>query len=296
MTDRQIPNRESRLTVLEEGAELAVAEMRAVIDHCSQALPHNYGRVRFAYQNPYSVPDLDPLRHEGCLCLMFGLNQSAITLTNHMLEKLLKTALIHQYSLQQEDHDNPPDPPSADAMADYLAEGKAMYANNDLSTNINAACSRGLVTKEEKRELHEIRDRLRNAFGHADPDKTFGDSEVDVQALRFSDDGRVILGAKESPKVADFLIPAGIIQVQIANQIGPEYFLYVDGLARRIFDKLYPVHMDEVRRQVLLTALVRTPVYLWRYIKLSWQVAVCQWSTRSQGVKRESSVENHDQR
>jgi len=40
------------------------------------------------------LPELDVIRHEVCLCLIFHLNQAAIALTNHLLESFLKYSLI----------------------------------------------------------------------------------------------------------------------------------------------------------------------------------------------------------
>ena len=177
-------------------------------------------------------------------CITFGFNQAAITLTNHMLERLLKTTLMHHHVLKSEIRKEQREPPTAEAMIEYQAEGKQRYLANNLEKNINAACTEGLISKKEKQELHELRERFRNAFGHADPDKTFGKSEVPVQAVRLGESaGGIEVGPEESVRVADFLLAMGPLQVKLAEDFAPGYFRYVDDLARRIFEKVYPKTM-----------------------------------------------------
>jgi hypothetical protein len=77
-----------------ERQELLTQEVNKIIKSRIAFINRNYPAVRDAYQNHYNWPEMDTLRHEVCLCLIFGLHQAAITLTNHLVESLLKVALI----------------------------------------------------------------------------------------------------------------------------------------------------------------------------------------------------------
>ena len=49
-----------------------------IIDSRIKYINSTYLLIRNAYMNGYDNPELDPLRNEICLCLMFGLCQGAI--------------------------------------------------------------------------------------------------------------------------------------------------------------------------------------------------------------------------
>ena len=84
-----------------------VDEMNEILRSRKNEVPKNYMAVRELYRNSYYMSELDPLRYEVCLCLILGLHQAAITLTNHLLESFLKHALTYHHSLQKMDKDKP---------------------------------------------------------------------------------------------------------------------------------------------------------------------------------------------
>ena len=59
-----------------------VDQMNEILRSRKGEIISNYPLIQDLYQNYYNMPELDPLRHEVCLCLILGLNQAAITLTN----------------------------------------------------------------------------------------------------------------------------------------------------------------------------------------------------------------------
>ena len=59
---------------------------------------NNYNTIAEAFENEYGWPEVDSVRSEVCKCLICGLHQAAITLTNHLLESVLKKALIIEES------------------------------------------------------------------------------------------------------------------------------------------------------------------------------------------------------
>lgn len=56
-----------------------------------------------------------------------------------------------------------------------------------LNDTINVACKQQLINDTTKQELHEYRERFRNAFFHADMQKMFGDQTTPVTGLDFGE-------------------------------------------------------------------------------------------------------------
>jgi hypothetical protein len=192
----------------------------------------------YSKEDKYLWPELDPLRHEISLCLIFGLHQAAITLTNHMLESLLKNALIvHDTKLEHGGQGKR----KSNAVESFVARfrpARKRFATNDLGDNINRACTAGLIDKEQKKELRKIREGLRNAYSHSDKDKTFGDQKISTQAMHV-EDGKFVVERPESTRLAELIIAHGLAQAMQAEQEAIPYFLYMDGLARQIREKLF---------------------------------------------------------
>lgn len=101
---------------------------------------------------------------------MFGLNQAAITLTNHLLENLLKTTLIAHYSKDKFPKNSEG---KVEELIEMTREAREKYGDMALGNCINAIRSAGLIDKDQQKSLHELRDFFRNAFGHADKEKIF---------------------------------------------------------------------------------------------------------------------------
>lgn len=60
-------------------------------------IPAHYKLVRNIFENPYDYATLDPIRNEICKCIICGLFQASITLTNFLLERSLKHCLSVSY-------------------------------------------------------------------------------------------------------------------------------------------------------------------------------------------------------
>lgn len=225
---------------MDEATKKAIIdEVNAIIRERQTTIGKNYLRVRGCYLTEYGLPELDPLRYEITLCLTFGLYQAAITLTNHLLESLLKYALIYHHALQKQPKRQRIEGHAVEALIEWLSEGKNLYADKNLDDNINRACTLGLITKEQKNKLHDIQQTFRNAYGHADKGKTFGEATVPVEAVHFTGE-RVVRDGKKEVRLADLLIFQGIFQVIYAEKDAVPYYLYIDSLARQIIAKLFP--------------------------------------------------------
>jgi len=67
-------------------------EERKILFWALPSLKEYHTQFGEIYWNEYGWIDIDLLRGEICHCLFFGSFQAAMTLTNHFLENLLKTA------------------------------------------------------------------------------------------------------------------------------------------------------------------------------------------------------------
>lgn len=221
----------------EELKKQIIDEINSVIKSRISSINRNYVQIRDAYKNGYHLPELDPLRHEICLCIFFGLDQAAITLTNHFFEALFKFALINKESeLQKAKKES--GPPSVASFIKTIESAFDKYNSKDLSNNIDRACTIGLITKEQKKELQRLRDDFRNAYSHSDKEKTFRDGTIPAQAISLEGD-QLTAGSVEEADVAKLIFAHGILQVNQANVEAIPYFLYLDKVARQVIKKLF---------------------------------------------------------
>ena len=229
----------------ESERQTVIAELKAIVGERQRVMWQNYLLVRDAYRTEYDFPELDPVRHEIALCLVFGLPQAAITLTNHLLESLLKYSLIYDHAIKYQPKTQPLPGAATQYLLDWLRPAKRLYADKDLNFTIDRACTVGLITKAQKKRLHKIRQDFRNAFFHADKDKTFRDVMTRVTAVHVKDESIATETGEEVP-IADLLIGQGFFQVTHAQKNAVPYFLYIDSLAREMRVKVFSgTHGDD---------------------------------------------------
>ena len=94
-------------------------------------------------------------------CLLLEFNRAAITLTNHLLERLLKLALINNITGIG--------PIQIDRLSEVFEEPNKRYGSINLGSSIEQCKKEGLITEKEKEFLFDIiRVLMRNGFSHAD--------------------------------------------------------------------------------------------------------------------------------
>jgi hypothetical protein len=213
-------------------------EANRIVQSRSEYINVNYPLIRDAYNNEYGLNELDPLRHEICLCIMFGLCQAAITLTNHLLESLLKYALIFQHRKDTEHLHEEREGEEVTSFMKMYEDGIEKFNGAKLGVTIDTACTKRLISKDQKKVLHEMRIRFRNAYGHSDKEKTFGQDTIPVTGMKFRE-SEIRVGEESEPEIAKFPIGQGIIQALKAQEEAPKYYLYIDKLAREIRVKLH---------------------------------------------------------
>lgn len=202
-------------------------EFLALIQRTAERNIESYGHF---VDEPFNWSLLNSIREEICKCLIVGCNQAAITLTNHLLEKSLKIFLFHVEPSSQ-NYTN------TEEIERHFKKINRIHGGKDLSDTINNCCSKGLITKEQKNILHNYRDQFRNAFGHAEPNKTFGLAEKEVIIFNPLVHNRVPDPVKV--KVADFPFLYDYKQKEIADQNSVQYFEYVDNLIKDVLPKLF---------------------------------------------------------
>ena len=98
--------------------------------------------------------------NEVCKCLMSESHYGAITLTNYIVEKLLKKALIEDYN----ELAPIPYPPQK-----HWEEAHKKYSKLLMHQSIRECYEKGLLTENQRNKLiTEIKNQFRNGFSHAD--------------------------------------------------------------------------------------------------------------------------------
>jgi hypothetical protein len=221
-----------------ELAEQLTKEANKIIEERADFMYEGYLKVRKSYKKKYRLIELDSLRHEICICICFGLYQAAITLTNHLLESLLKSALIFYHGRSNFQTKDTHDGKIVSSLVNQYREAIEKYGDANLINNINSASKLGLISKEDKKELHKIRVQIRNAYGHADKVKMFGEMTIPVSGIKI-ENNTIKTDEECNPLVAKFPIGQGIIQSLQAKNLAPNYFLYIDSLVRKLNKSLF---------------------------------------------------------
>lgn len=200
----------------------------------------NYDIIKEIFNLEYGYPELDPLRDEICKCIICGLNQAAMTLTNHLLESSLKKCLAMKYSIDNKQCDT--------KLEDAFKEGISKFDKLLLDDTINRACTQGLITKEQKEQFKNFKDDFRNPYSHASVIEIFKDYKVKGTVVSLKEDENPEEFVKRlfqtQPNdlltVKDILPIQGLIQVGIAKQNIIPYFSEVDKTIREMLTKLKP--------------------------------------------------------
>src|ERR1035437_9424617 len=121
--------RKKRTKIMEDRLDQFVTDLNAQISS-------NYYIVKGIFNQEYGYPELDPLRDEICKCIICGLNQAAMTLTNHLLESSLKKCLAMRFSIENKKENV--------ELKDAFKTGIDEYDDKLLEDTINRACSQGL--------------------------------------------------------------------------------------------------------------------------------------------------------
>ena len=193
---------------------------------------YDFFKERMAFVGASS--SYDTIRAEIHNCLVFEMNQAALMLTNHYLERLLKISIIeHKMSRNM------------DIIEEYANETE-IHVNNhgskDLEQSISQAKTLGIITKKEAEMLRELKDIFRNPFSHNDIKAMFKDETVQLFQFKFNDPTKIQQQAKV--KISAFIPLQCAKQYEIARECALPYFIFIDDLACRIQMKTNPDYMS----------------------------------------------------
>lgn len=225
-----------------EKDQILVDELKEILNEREGRIFENYQIVRNEYKKEYGWPELDTLRYEAALAIIFDLNQAAITFVNHMLEALLKTSIGYFDAFEdfKKGNQDVQDDKSIKSMIDQLSPSFKNVDGKNLNNTIDMAFERSLITNSQRDQLHIYRQTLRNAYSHADKKKTFGDMEIPIQGFHMNEDYEFEMESKTDQKVSDLPFVQGIAQYYHAKENAIQYFKYVDSLARQIRELIFP--------------------------------------------------------
>lgn len=163
-------------------------------------------------------------------CLLLELYNSAITLTNHLLERLLKLSLIN---LEVGINSTPIEEWNSIYEAPYRK-----YHSITLGNSIEQCRKNKIITIEEKDFLFDvIREQMRNGFSHADFSKILEEVPDTIETYGATFDDPTNLKKNEvNPKIIPFL--ETLLIENFAKENAVEYFVYVLSLIERIEQRL----------------------------------------------------------
>jgi len=163
-------------------------------------------------------------------CLILELDKATITLTNYLLERLLKLALVHKEigigSIPIEKWNT-------------VFEGPSQkYGSLSLGNSIESCLKLNLITQAEKDFLfNKVRELMRNGFSHADSEKILKDiPEITVGFYASFSNPQEIKRVDLNQKT---ISPLQAVQIDnFAKENCFYYFEYVFGLIEKLENRL----------------------------------------------------------
>lgn len=195
-----------------------------IIEQLKQNIDNNYERIKPLLDSEYSS-QFELLKEEICFCLICGLNQASITLTNHFFENFFKT--IVQLKMVKDNN-------SEIELDDKYTKAVEDYDDKNLELIINKACSLSLITKEEKKTLKELKNKYRNPYSHSEKKKIFGEDELTGFSLNSNGEFKV----KEF-KTSDNLPVQNLMQSLKAKDDAINYFSKLNEIVLNTLNKFY---------------------------------------------------------
>ena len=204
---------------------------------------NRYSQIREIYNNSYKLPELQTIKHQICICITFGLDIAAMTLTNHLLEKFLKLALIYNDSLKNKSE---MDLDSEFALIELIKKFTSKYDDKVLFETIKLASKNDLINDEEKIQLEKMRVFFRNPYSHAHREKTYRGAKIGVTEIKGTDAILKFLDGKEDelPKSQEKLVDLPFGDFIYSNNFAEldciPYLIELDIIIRSVESKLYP--------------------------------------------------------
>ena len=196
--------------------------LKEYIEHFGKEIVKNLDELNFYYKHEFIFfCEFRTIIYENLNCLLLGLYQASICMTNHKLERMLKHALI-DFEMKGCYIGNP-------AFNEKLKEGYRLYDNKSLNDNISAACKKGIITEEEGGKLKELKNKYRNPYSHASVKKIISEKPELVKGWI----GKFPVPEEDSKPLRNITVPSEIFseyyQADIAKKEAFPYFKIVFG-------------------------------------------------------------------
>jgi hypothetical protein len=214
---------DQRLKITPNAAGIELKLVKNHEEYFSSSYHNNFDTYKsYLEYRPLIFMELQFNIGEAVRCLTIEANTAVITLTNYMLERLLKLALIEdEMQLKPLTH---PWQDCWDRMYPYF--------DWDMHKTINQSASRQLISGEQKKQLLKYKDVFRNGFSHAATDLIFKDYPETFTTPFHEGMGDVTHNLKKDPRNQ-----LAFLQ-KIANENAHPYFKYVFDLISCIEENL----------------------------------------------------------
>lgn len=196
-----------------------------------EKLDKNFEKFNPYFDYQYKVFfELTTTVFQAVKCLILELPIASITMTNHILERLLKLALIYKMAGVG------PIPP--EQLTEVFSAAHNKYNHHVMASTIELCKKEGLITVAEKDILFNlVRNQIRNGFSHADMEKVLAEIPDIIHATQFSfSDPNERIPVSFNPKVIPTFQADALEKFAAAN--AENYFVAVFNLLRNIEGRL----------------------------------------------------------
>jgi len=177
---------------------------------------------------------LYPILSEICSCFYLQKNMAAVTLTNHLLESVIKFSLVYKEG-NGKTIDNP------ETMDTLFEQECKMYMGKDLGKNINALYDKGMITEEIKERLYHLKNLYRNPYSHASNNAIVGNATTEIVCGDLSNSD-YIKTLKTNVATNPLLMVDA--RIDFINRTGLSYFQEVVNLAMILDSQLHQLYQQ----------------------------------------------------
>ncbi|TRX35860.1 hypothetical protein FNW52_10250 [Flavobacterium sp. ZT3R18] len=216
--------------------ELSDLNRDRLVKEFNEGLDKNYDDLKeyLFFYNVTIFKELESNIFQNIQCLIVNAYSASITLTNLILERLLKLTLIqNEIGL---------DPVRIEDWNETYKETHR-YSKMILNETIKLCHERNLINDEQEEYLTDMRNQFRNGFSHYDPTKILIDHKETAE-VHFSNENPekaydIEVNMKQIPVLQYYYVK------QFARENALQYFDYVFHLIRSIEKKLKYKHNYE---------------------------------------------------
>jgi len=187
-------------------------------------------------QHQTGFHEVDIKRFETRICVVIDCGISAIVMVGVTLEEFLKSLLKYKFISENRDESVEP---TLDELEKSSLAAESNFGFFKLHNAIEKCRAEELITEEEKSQLMEIKENIRNAFVHSDKSKIFDPNvKGEVTSVKFEDGTFVPKESKELSALA-LIFAQGILQKDLANKEAKSIFENVDSLILQISNRFW---------------------------------------------------------